>query len=210
MNEIEQGTDAWKQLRRGKATASRIADIIAKTKTGWGASRANYAADLIAERLTGVTVEGYINAAMQHGTDTEPEARAAYEFLFDCEVNQVAFVEHPTIAMSGASPDGCVGDDGIVEFKCPLTATHLGTLLGEPIPAKYITQVMWQLACTGRKWCDWCSYDNRLPESMRLYTYRIKRDDALIASLEKEVTTFLAEVDRKVAELTARYERKAA
>lgn len=207
---IEQGSPEWHAMRCGKATASRIADIVAKTKTGISAMRATYMGELIAERLTGVVSEGFKSAAMQRGSDTEAEARTAYEWLYDCEVERIAFVDHLTIAMSGASPDGLVGTDGLVEFKAPNTATHIDTLLGANIPGQYIKQMQWQMACTGRKWCDWVSYDNRLPESMRLFVKRINRDDALIAELEKEVTTFLAEVTRKVAELTARFERKAA
>ena len=126
---IEQGTDAWMQERCGKATASRIADIMAKTKAGYSSSRANYAAQLIAERLTGCVAPGFTNAAMQHGTLTEPEARRAYEFFVDRDVQQVGFVPHPSICMAGASPDGLVGDDGLLELKCPNTATHIETLL---------------------------------------------------------------------------------
>lgn len=204
---IIQGSEEWKQLRLGKVTASRVADAIAKTKTGWGASRANYMAELIAERLTGVAAESYTNQAMQWGTEKEPEARAAYEFRSDKEVVEVAFIPHPIILESGCSPDGLVGDDGLVEFKCPNTATHIDTLLGEPIPAKYITQMSWQMACTGRKWCDWVSYDPRMPESMRLYIARIERDDVLIASLEKEVIAFLSELDLKLFRLINYFDR---
>lgn len=210
MTEILQGSPEWHAMRLGKATASRIADIIAKTKTGYSTSRANYMAELIAERLTGTAADGYTNSAMAWGTEKEPEAIAAYEFLTNAEIERVAFVPHPTITMSGASPDGLVGASGLIEVKCPNTATHLDTLLGSAIPAKYITQVMWQMACTGRQWCDWVSYDPRLPEEMRLFVYRIARDDALIASLEKDVTAFLAEIDGKVADLRARYMTKAA
>lgn len=205
-----QGTDDWRAARLGCATASRIADVIAKTRSGWGASRANYMAELIAERLTGVPAEHYQNQAMQRGTELEPEARTAYEWLYDCEVAQVGFIAHPTIANSGASPDGCVGDEGLIEIKCPNVATHLETLLGEAIPSKYITQVQWQMACTGRSYCDWCSYDNRLPESMRLFVHRVYRDKARIAELEKEVIAFLAELDAEMAELRRRYERREA
>lgn len=206
---IEQGSAEWKAMRLGKATASRIADVVAKTKTGWGASRANYMAELIAERLTGTAAESYTNAAMAWGTEKEPEAIAAYEFLTNAEIERIAFVPHPTIVMSGASPDGLVGADGLIEVKCPNTATHIDTLLGTSVPGKYITQMMWQMSCIGRKWCDWVSYDPRLPESMRLFVCRVNRDDTMIAGLEKDVTAFLAEIDGKVAELTARYERKA-
>lgn len=210
MTEIIQGSPEWFAMRRGKATASRIADVVAKTKTGWGASRANYMAELIAERLTGVVAEGFTNAAMKHGTDTEPQALAAYEFLIGAEIERVAFIPHPTISMSGASPDGLVGDVGMIEVKCPNTATHLDTLLGEPIAGKYITQIQWQLACTGRAWCDFASFDPRLPEEMRLFVKRVPRDGALIASLEKDVSAFLAELDEKEAALRSRYLTKAA
>lgn len=205
MTVIEQGSDAWKQMRLGKATASRIADVVARTKSGWGASRANYAAELIAERLTGIAVESYSNAAMQWGTEKEPDARAAYEFLTGNEVVMVAFVAHPGINMSGTSPDGLVGENGMVEIKCPNTATHIDTLLGQNVPGKYITQMQWQMACTGRAWCDFVSFDPRLPESMRLFIQRVRRDNALIASLEKDVRDFLAEIDDKVDAINSRY-----
>ena len=148
---IIQGSDEWKELRRGRVTASRISDIVAKTKTGYSASRANYMAQLIAERLTGFAAESYTNAAMQHGTETEPEARDAYCFYQGVTVDQVAFVPHPKIDQAGASPDGLVGADGLVEIKCPNTATHLETLLGQAVPAKYADQMQFQMACTGRK-----------------------------------------------------------
>lgn len=208
--DIEQNTEAWKQIRLGKVTASRVADVVAKTKSGWGASRANYAAELIAERLTGEAAERFTNAAMQWGTDHEPDARATYEFFRDATVVEIGFVEHPSIAMSGASPDGLVETDGLVEIKCPNTATHLDTLLGQAVPAKYITQMQWQMACTGRKWCDFVSFDPRLPESMSLFVRRVERDDALIASLEKEVSVFLAELDEKLAKLNSLYGAKEA
>ncbi len=208
--DLIQGSPEWKAARAGKVTASRVADVVARTKTGWGASRANYMAELIAERLTGVAAEGYTNAAMQWGTDHEPDARAAYEFRRDVEVAQVGFVPHPTIAGAGASPDGLVGDLGLVEIKCPNTATHIDTLIGQAIPAKYVTQMQWQMACTGRAWCDFVSFDPRLPESMAVFVDRVHRDDELIASLEKDVRDFLAELDEKVARLRSLYEREAA
>lgn len=210
MDDIVQGSAEWLAIRVGKVTASRVADVIAKTKTGYGASRANYMAELIAERLTGAPAERYTNAAMAWGTEKEPEARALYEFLTDAEVTQVGFVPHPTISMSGASPDGLVSDDGLVEIKCPNTSTHIDTLLGQSIPAKYETQMQWQMACTGRQWCDFASYDPRMPDSMRLFVCREERNDAMIAELTEEVGKFLAELDAKVASLTALYERKEA
>lgn len=204
MNVI-QGSPEWHAIRVGKVTASRVADVVAKTKSGWGASRANYMAELIAERLTGEAADRFTNAAMNWGTEKEPDARAAYEFFRDASVAEIAFAEHPTIKMTGASPDGLVADDGMVEIKCPNTATHLETLLTQAVPAKYITQMQWQMACTGRKWCDFASYDPRLPESMSLFVKRVERDDKMIFDLEKDVSAFLAELDEKLSKLNSIY-----
>lgn len=203
MDNIIQGSPEWFALRLGKVTASKIADLTAKTKSGWGASRANYMAQLIVERLTGKPTESYTNAAMQWGTETEPQARAAYCFVTDNAVREVAFVAHPTIPMTGASPDGLVNDDGILEIKCPNTASHIETLLGEPVADKYIKQMQWQMACAGRKWGDFVSFDPRLPAELQLKIIRVERDDALIASLESEVSVFLAEVAEKIKKLEA-------
>lgn len=206
---IEQGSDEWKQLRCGKVTASRIADMLAKTKTGWGASRANYKAQLVAERLTGVVAEGFTNAAMEWGKEKEAEARAAYGFYTNETVELIDFVTHPVMLMSGASPDALVGMDGLVEIKCPNTATHIETLLGGSVPGKYQFQMQWQMACTGRWWCDFVSYDPRMPEDMRLFVRRLERDEEVIAMIEKETRIFLAEIDATVAQLTSMYRQAA-
>lgn len=196
-----QGSDEWKELRLGKVTASRVADVIAKTKSGYSASRANYMAQLIAERLTKTPAETYTNAAMQHGTDTEPEARAAYEFYQGVAVEEVAFIAHPQIDQAGCSPDGLVGSDGLVEIKCPNTATHLETLLGQTVPSKYEAQMQFQMACTDRAWCDFVSYDPRMPENMRLFVSRVKRDDKRIKEIEEEIASFMLEMAVKLANL---------
>jgi putative phage-type endonuclease len=203
---IEQGSAEWLAERCGKVTASRIADLMAKTKTGFAATRLNYRAQLIAERLTGTVAPSFTNAAMIHGTETEPEARRAYEFFVDRDVQQVGFVPHPEIEMCGASPDGLVGDDGLLELKCPNTATHIETLLSGVIPDKYVKQMMFQMACTGRQWCDFASYDNRLPERMRLFVQRVHRDAAVIGEIEQAVRDFLSEIEITVASLEAKYE----
>jgi predicted phage-related endonuclease len=147
---------------------------------------------------------------MQHGVDTEPEARAAYCFYQGVTVDQVAFVPHPKIDQAGASPDGLVGADGLVEIKCPNTATHLETLIGQAVPAKYIDQMQFQMACTGRKWCDFVSYDPRMPEHMRLFVRRVERDDKRIDLLETEIAGFLLEMAVKLAELNRVYGEKEA
>lgn len=205
-----QGTPEWHKARAGRVTASKIADLTARTKTGFSASRANYLADLIAERLTGAVAEGFTNAAMQWGTEKEPEARAAYEFMTDQSVTQVGFVIHPTIEASGCSPDGLVGDVGMVEIKCPNTATHLETLLGGTVPEKYIKQMQWQMRCCNRTWCDFVSYDPRLPARMQLFVQRVARDDAMLAEIEAQVIDFLAELDAKVKALAIRFPERAA
>ena len=206
---MDQRSEQWFAARVGRVTASRVADLMARTKTGWGASRANYMAELIAERLTGQPAERFVNAAMAHGTATEPEARNYYAFMTDNAVEEVGFVEHPAIAMTGASPDGLIGDDGLIEIKCPNTASHIDTLLGQAVPGKYITQMQWQMACTGRAWCDFASFDPRLPEPMRMFVRRIERDDKLIMELETEVARFLAELDANVTALTTLYPNSA-
>ena len=198
---MEQGPDEWFTIRIGKVTASRVADVIAKTKTGYSATRDNYMAQLVCERLTGQKGESFSNAAMQHGTDTEPLARAAYEALRDVLVDEVGFVPHPSIIMAGASPDGLVGEDGLLEIKCPNTATHIETLLSQSVPGKYNTQMQFQMACTGRQWCDFVSFDNRLPEELQLFVKRVSRDNEFIKQMEDEVVKFLNELDIKIAQL---------
>jgi putative phage-type endonuclease len=202
---MDQQSDEWFAARLGKVTASRVADVVAKTKSGYSTSRANYMAELVAERLTGAKAESFSNAAMQWGTEQEPEARLAYEFRTDAEIELVGFIPHPSIVMSGASPDGLVGDSGLVEIKCPNTATHIDTLLTGTIPGKYETQMLWQMACTGREWCDFASYDPRMPVEMQLFVKRFNRDAERIAELEAEVRAFLAELDSTVASLTRLY-----
>ena len=210
MHSMDQGSAEWFAARLGKATGSMIADIMARTKSGPSASRANYAAQLIAERLTGTPAESFTNAAMQWGTETEGQARDAYRMERLCEVTEIGFADHPTIPMSGASPDGLVDDDGLVEIKCPNTATHIDTLLTKAVPGKYVKQMMWQMACTGRAWCDFASFDPRLPEEMQLLVVRLHRDDAMIAEIEAEVVAFLAEVETTVTALRERYTMKEA
>lgn len=206
---IEQGSTEWHALRVGKATASRIADIM---RTGRGGApsrdRQRYLGELVAERLTGQPTQSFKSADMHWGSETEPLAREAYAYVNMLTMEQVAFVDHPRIPMSGASPDCLVSEDGLLEVKCPATHTHIATLLGAPIASDYITQMQWQMACTGRAWCDFVSYDPRMSESMRLFVVRLERNDEQIKTLESEVVTFLAEVDDVVQRLTALYEPK--
>lgn len=202
MNEVEQRSPEWFASRLGKVTASRVADVIAKTKSGYSASRDNYMAQLICERLTGQQGESFTNAAMTWGTETEPLARSAFEAYADVMVEEVGFVPHPSIEMSGASPDGLVGLFGMLEIKCPNTATHIDTLLSQIVPGKYITQMQWQMRCCERQWCEFVSFDPRLPQDLQLFVKRVEFDPEYVAMLEKEVIQFLAELDDKVNKLT--------
>ena len=206
MSEVEQLSPEWFAQRCGKATASRIADIVAKTKSGYSTSRANYMAQLVVERMTTQVAESYTNAAMEWGTEQEPFARAAYEAKTGVLVDEVGAIDHPSIAMSAASPDGLVVDKnnaslGCLEIKCPNTAQHISTLLGEEVAKKYYDQMQWQMACTGRYWCDFVSYDPRMPEGLQLFVKRVARNDTYLAELEVEVIQFLKEVDDKVNKL---------
>jgi len=200
---VEQRTDEWHAARLGRITASRIADVMAKTKTGYSTSRANYMTELLLERLTGKPTEHFTSSAMQWGVDTEPQARTAYEFYIGVDVVETGFHIHPTIAQAGASPDGLVGDDGLVEIKCPNSSTHLETWFNqEKIARKYQLQMQFQMACTGRQWCDFVSFDPRFPEHLTTFIARVNRDDALINEIEREVLQFLHELDGKINQLT--------
>jgi putative phage-type endonuclease len=189
---MEQRSEEWFQARLGKVTASRVADVLAKIKSGESASRRNYKIQLVSERLTGEKQETYINQAMQDGIDREFYARERYVQRFG-EVEEVGFVKHPTLE-AGASPDGMVGDDGLLEIKCPMGTTHTETLMTQEVPSKYIPQIQFQLRCTGRKWCDFVSYNPMFPEHLQVFVKRVEADEVYQMELDKEIEAFLLEV----------------
>jgi putative phage-type endonuclease len=202
----EQQTEQWFTDRLGKVTASRLADVLAKTKTGYSASRANYMTQLVLERITKTRAESYSNAAMQWGTEQEPFARAAYETHTGQMVEEVGFIQHPDIEDAGASPDGLVGDDGMVEIKCPSSSTALECWLihaqgGNPVDAKYYAQMQFQMRCADRSWVDYVVFDPRMPAKAQLFVFRVQRNAEFLKIAEDEVITFLTEVDIKVAAL---------
>ena len=199
---MEQRTQEWFEARLGKVTASRISDVLAKPTT---AAYQNYQAQIISERLTGERAEQFVNAAMEWGTEQEPNARRAYEFIADCEVAEEGFVDHPAIIGAGASPDGLVGDVGLIEIKCPNTATHLRFLQDGKIEPKYARQMYWQMACTGREWCDFVSYDPRLPDKFGFRIVRQERCDKTINELEAAVEAFLSDIDGAINDLNRQY-----
>lgn len=200
---MDQGTSEWFAARCGNVTASRITDVMTKTKSGYGAGRKNYMAALVVERLTGEVADSFTNDAMRWGTETEPMAREAYEAAREVFVIEDGFMPHPTIERTGASPDGLVGDDGMIEIKAPNTATHLDTLLSQTIPRKYILQMHWQMDCYDRQWVDFVSFDPRLPDGLQMFIKRVDRDEALLEEIRVEVQLFLAELDAKIEKLKA-------
>lgn len=203
--DLEQGTDEWKAARAGMVTASRIVDVMAKIKTGEAATRRDYRCQIVAEILTGKPQDDvFTNDAMRWGTEQEPYARGAYEVARGVLVDQVGLVLHPSIERGAASPDGLVDPDGLVEIKCPKTATHLDYLMAGGVPMKYQPQMLWQMACTGRNWCDFVSYDSRLPQDLQLFVVRFHRDQARIDAMEAEVRNFFTEVNRTLQNLNNR------
>ena len=200
---MEQRTAEWYAIKLGKVSASRVADIMARTKSGYSASRKSYMVELLCERLTGQNAEHFESAAMKWGTDTEPLARSAYEANHGVMIEEVGFLEHPTIPMFGASPDGLIGKEGGIEIKCPNTATHIEYLTGGSIDSKYIYQMMTGMMCTGRKWWDFVSYDPRLPENLSLFVQRVLRQDEMIAEIEDAVIQFNKELDELMEKLKA-------
>jgi putative phage-type endonuclease len=204
---IEQRTEEWFQQRLGKVTASRISDVIAKTKTGVSTSRQNYLVQLVSERITGKKGDSFVNQAMLDGIEREGAARALYMLNRDVSVTEVGFFDHPIIKNSGASPDGAVNAEeegkyaGLIEIKCPIETTHTNTLMSKSVPSKYIPQMQWQLACTGAKWVDFVSYNPNFPMELQLFVARVDRDDTYIGELEAEVIKFLDEVEQTIIKL---------
>lgn len=195
----DQRTPEWFAARLGRITASRACDIVAAIKSGEAAARRDYRLQLVCERMTGQSQEdGYINADMQRGIDLEPAAFAAYESVTGQMAARVGFLCH-TELMAGASPDGVIGDfDGLIELKCPKSATHLKYLKAGGVPADYLPQVLHQLWITGAAYVDFVSYDPRFPEPLQLFVARLERADAPIADYEAKALAFLAEVERDV------------
>jgi len=198
---MEQLSQEWFEARLGKVTASRVSDVLATIKSGEAASRKNYKLQLVTERLTNKKTDSYTNQAMQDGIDREPMAREIYEKFKEVKVEEIGFVQHPEIKMAGASPDGLVGDDGIIEIKCPIETTHTTNLLERKLPSKYKPQVQFQLATTGRKWCDFISYNPNFEPRLQLIVIRVERDDEYIEMLEFEITNFLNEVEEMINQL---------
>jgi len=203
---MEQGSPEWFAARLGKVTASRMSDVMAKGRgSAPSATRATYMGQLAAERLSGNAAASFTNAAMDWGTECEPQARIGYEFQTDFAVEQIGIVDHPSISMFSASPDGLVGTDGLVEIKCPNSATHIQTLLGANIDRRYHLQMQVQMACTGRSWCDFVSFDPRMPAEMQMHIQRIDRDPDMIGEIEEQTALFLDQLDDMCRQLNEKF-----
>lgn len=202
---MEQRSAEWYAARCGSLGASQLNEALATTKNGWGASRENLKNRIIAERLTGSPTETFQNAAMIWGVETEDQARKAYESETGTFVEEMGIAFHPDLKHTHASPDGLVGEDGLIEIKCPNTTTHIETLKAQKVPSKYMNQMLWQMRCVDRQWCDYVSFDPRLPAHLQLFVKRVERDDAAIAELEAKVAEFLDEVQGEIDELNRRF-----
>jgi len=205
LHNITQRSESWFAARCGSLGASQLNEALATTKNGWGASRENLKSRIVAEKHTGKPTETFQNAAMVWGVETEDQARKAYEAATGTFVDEMGIAFHPVLQHTHASPDGLVGEDGLIEIKCPNTTTHIDTLTDEKVPSKYINQMQWQMRCTDRQWCDYVSFDPRLPKHLQLFIKRVDRDDAAIAELETKVAEFLTEVQSKIDHLNERY-----
>jgi putative phage-type endonuclease len=205
--DLIQGSDEWKAARTGLITGSRMSDVLAKLKGGGEAkSRSDYRMELVAERLTGLPAEQYVNGYMVRGTEMEPLARASYEVLFDTVVTQVGLIVHPEMPFAASSPDGLVGSEGVLEIKCPKTTTHLRWRQKNSCPEEHVAQLYWELCCTGREWADFVSYDPRLPERLQLFAVRVFPEKELMAQMESEVTKFNTELEEAICQLDGRSE----
>jgi putative phage-type endonuclease len=201
--------DAWLRNRIGRITGSCLADVCSYLTRASGAKKAGdssakrdgYRMQLIAERLTGRATDHYVSLSMEHGTNTEDDARIYYEGATRQMCAPVGFVLHPQYDFTGASPDALVGSDGVLEIKCPETTTHLEYIDAGVVPPEYVAQIMWELACTGRKWADFISFDPRVQDDkLRFFYRRMERDEAMIATYTAEVLKLNAEIEYWIAE----------
>jgi predicted phage-related endonuclease len=200
--DCEQNRAEWIWARTGRVTASRVGDMMATLKRGGeAASRRDYRAELIAERLTGRAQDHYVSKEMQFGTEQEPFGRTAYEIKTENTVDQVGFIFHPWLDFTGASPDGLIGQDGGLELKCPKTTSHLAYMMAGTVPKEYQDQMLWNMACAERGWWDFVSYDSRLPEKLKLFIVRMERDEERIVEIEQEILKLNFEIEHICARL---------
>ena len=204
LQHIPQNSDEWLKARLGKITASKVAEVLAMTRNGPSERRSKYMWQLVSERLTGDFTRTYTNDAMLWGIENEPLAREFYEAMNDVSVEQVGLYVHPRFDFAAASPDGLVGDDGLLEIKCLTSVNHFKAIYDNEPPKDYLPQVHWQMACTGRAWCDLTLFDPRVPLKMQLKVFRIERDDAEVTRLEEAVEAFNQEIEAVIETLRSK------
>ncbi len=206
--EMEQRTAEWFQARLGKVTASNVYNVLSKTAKGLPTSKyEDYKTKLMTERLIEEISQSYTTPAMQWGIAYEENALREYEFIYDAEVTRCGFIPHPKMKMAGASPDGLIGEDGLIEVKCPQSTTHLRFFMYDEIKPEYIAQMQFQMACTGRKWCDFISYNpNFVGKStgLRMKVKRVLRDEKHIEEINKAVEIFLGEIEQEMQKILAK------
>lgn len=198
IHEFDQSSPEWVVCRIGRITGSRVPDALKTIKSGaFAASRIDYAYDLALERLTGEPQGPDLSNVswVQDGKAWEADARALYEFRYNVTVEQIGFATHDELPMFGASPDGLIGDDGVLEIKAPKAKTHLQYLLGKVPPADYLGQMDAEIVCTGRKWCDFVSYNPKFPPHLQFFCVRYTPEQEKLRELEKAVVVFDGEVE---------------
>ena len=199
---MDQGTDEWFAARLGKSTASTFKDMMAATRTGESQYKIKLRQKLAIERLTGKRIEDhFMNKAMQDGVDREPIARKLFEDRYGFVVNEVGFIDHKEVDMSGASPDGLVGEDYVVEIKCPTHITHLNNLMAVKLPKQYHYQIQWQMACTDRSNAHFISYHPDFPDELNMKHILVQRDDELIKNMEAAAHQFNIEIEDLILKL---------
>lgn len=198
IKDIAQGSEAWLTMRLGWITASRFKDVKA---AGAGKTRKSYMYQLAAEAITGDRVESYSNEYMEWGTLTEPQARATYEFVSGNTVEEVSFIKLNDTNKIGCSPDSLVGDDGMVEFKCPKTTTQIETFLSGKMPTGHAAQVQGQLWVAQREWCDFVSFDPRIDGDASYFIQRQQRDEKLIKEISEACFKFEDELKEMIITL---------
>jgi len=194
--QLVQGSDSWKKARMGKITASRLSDLMKKTKYGESTYKTRLRMELAIERITGKSTNTFMNQAMYDGVEREPDARTLFEAMTGKDVALCGSFDHPTIVNSSASPDGLLrGENATLELKCPTHVTHCRNILSDKMPKNYEHQVQWQIACTESDYAYFASYHPDFPPELRLKVVKVEKDDKLIAEIEEAVREFDIEVE---------------
>ena len=201
--DLIQGSEAWFAVRNGKITASKLSDLMRKTKYGESTYKTRLRMELAIERITGKSAgDNFMNQAMKNGVEREPDARTLFEAITGKEVALCGSFDHPEVVNTSASPDGLIrGEDAVLELKCPTHVTHAKNLLSDKMPRNYEYQVQWQIACTESEYAYFASYHPDFPPELRLKWVKVEKDNDMILSLENAVREFDAEVEDLITKI---------